>query len=101
VVITAAAAVAVVAWAMVVTQVAAAAEAADRRTSSPVRRQSKAGRDGSCRTASSLLAGNGMKTSALDRYALGLRVATALFAGCGGSQPPIGAPGAMPQSRVT
>jgi hypothetical protein len=27
--------------------------------------------------------------------------AAALFAGCGGSQPPIGAPGAMPQSRAT
>jgi hypothetical protein len=34
----------------------------------------------------------------LARYAL-IASAAALLAGCGGSQPPIGAPGAMPQSR--
>jgi hypothetical protein len=33
------------------------------------------------------------------RYALGC-VAAVLLSGCGGSQPPIGAPGAMPQSRA-
>ena len=33
--------------------------------------------------------------------ALCLSVTFALLAGCGGSQPPIGAPGAMPQSRAT
>jgi hypothetical protein len=32
--------------------------------------------------------------------ALCLSVAFAFLAGCGGSQPPIGAPGAMPQSRA-
>jgi len=32
--------------------------------------------------------------------ALSLSVAFALLGGCGGSQPPIGAPGAMPQSRA-
>ncbi len=31
----------------------------------------------------------------LARYALSIGVA--MLAGCGGSQPPIGAPGAMPQ----
>ncbi len=31
---------------------------------------------------------------------LGIVAATALLAGCGGSQPPIGAPGALPQSRA-
>jgi hypothetical protein len=39
-----------------------------------------------------------MKRSAFSRYALGSCVAAAMLAGCGGSQPPIGAPGAMPQS---
>ena len=38
-----------------------------------------------------------MKCLRLDRYALSAGVAVALLAGCGGSQPPIGAPGAMPQ----
>ncbi len=33
------------------------------------------------------------------RYALGI-LAAAMLAGCGGSQPPIGAPGAMPQSSA-
>jgi hypothetical protein len=34
----------------------------------------------------------------LARYALSLGAAAALLLGCGGSQPPIGAPGPMPQS---
>ena len=33
-----------------------------------------------------------------NRYLLAFCVASALLAGCGGSQAPIGAPGAMPQS---
>lgn len=41
-----------------------------------------------------------MRRSGLGRYALCSCVAAALLAGCGGSQPPIGAPGAMPQSRT-
>jgi hypothetical protein len=36
----------------------------------------------------------------LARYALTGCVAAALLAGCGGSQPPIGAPGAMPQTSA-
>jgi hypothetical protein len=40
-----------------------------------------------------------MKVPALTRYAPRF-CAAALLAGCGGSQPPIGAPGAMPQSRA-
>ena len=35
-----------------------------------------------------------MKTRLLSRYALSSCVAAAMLAGCGGSQPPIGAPGA-------
>jgi len=35
------------------------------------------------------------------RYAAALCVGAALLAGCGGSQPPIGTPGAMPQSPAT
>ena len=38
-----------------------------------------------------------MRCLTLDRYALSAGVAIALLAGCGGSQPPIGAPGAMSQ----
>ena len=38
-----------------------------------------------------------MRIPGLGRYALTSCVAAAIFAGCGGSQPPIGAPGAMPQ----
>jgi uncharacterized repeat protein (TIGR03803 family) len=38
-----------------------------------------------------------MKRTSLSRYELSF-AALALLAGCGGSQPPIGAPGAMPQS---
>jgi hypothetical protein len=41
-----------------------------------------------------------MQPSTLYRYALSLSAAAALLAGCGGSQPPIGASGAMPQLRV-
>jgi len=41
-----------------------------------------------------------MKGLNLGRYALSSCVATALLAACGGSQPPIGAPGATPQSRA-
>ena len=41
-----------------------------------------------------------MKSLGLSRYALAMGAASALLAGCGGSQPPIGAPGAMPQSRA-
>jgi hypothetical protein len=39
-----------------------------------------------------------MKSLKLGRYALSSCVATAILAGCGGSQPPIGVPGAIPQS---
>jgi hypothetical protein len=38
-----------------------------------------------------------MKRSAFSRYALTNCVAAAMLAGCGESQPPIGAPGAIPQ----
>jgi hypothetical protein len=38
-----------------------------------------------------------MKLSKLSRYALGICVAVAMLAGCGGSQPPIG--GGVPQAR--
>lgn len=38
-----------------------------------------------------------MTVSGLSRYSLSLSVGIAMLAGCGGSQPPIGAPGAMPQ----
>ena len=38
-----------------------------------------------------------MKKLFLSRYALSSCAAAAMLAGCGGSQPPIGAPGAMPQ----
>lgn len=37
---------------------------------------------------------------ALNRCAVTLSIAAALLAGCGGSQPPIGAPALMPQSRA-
>ena len=36
----------------------------------------------------------------LNPYALSLSAASALLVACGGSQPPIGAPGAMPQGRA-
>ena len=41
-----------------------------------------------------------MKISDFSRYALSACVAAALLSGCGGSQPPIGAPGAVPSSRA-
>jgi hypothetical protein len=41
-----------------------------------------------------------MRSLGLSQYALSSCVATAMLVGCGGSQPPIGAPGAMPQSRA-
>ena len=41
-----------------------------------------------------------MSISDLSRYALSTCVAAAMLAGCGGSQPPIGAPGAMPPSST-
>jgi hypothetical protein len=41
-----------------------------------------------------------MKPSALRGFALGVCVAEAWLAGCGGSQPPISTPVAMPQSRA-
>ena len=37
--------------------------------------------------------------AALNRCAVTLSIASALLAACGGSQPPIGAPDATPQSR--
>jgi uncharacterized repeat protein (TIGR03803 family) len=42
-----------------------------------------------------------MKSFSLGSYALSGGVAVALLAGCGESQPPIAAPGAMPQSGIT
>ncbi|MFY9720142.1 MAG: choice-of-anchor tandem repeat GloVer-containing protein [Candidatus Cybelea sp.] len=42
-----------------------------------------------------------MRSFSLGSYALSGGVAVALLAGCGGSPPPIGAPGAMPQSRTS
>ena len=39
-----------------------------------------------------------MQSFYFGRYTLSSCVAVAMLAGCGGSQPPIGAPGAMPQS---
>ena len=42
-----------------------------------------------------------MKSFGLGSYALSGGVALALLAGCGGSQPPIGAPGAMPQTAAS
>jgi hypothetical protein len=41
-----------------------------------------------------------MKSLGQSRYALTIGAAAALLAGCGAAQPPIGAPGAMPQSRA-
>src|SRR5579862_5268720 len=41
-----------------------------------------------------------MKVSTSSRSALCASIAAALLAACGGSQPPIGAPGAMPQGHV-
>ena len=41
-----------------------------------------------------------MRTSRLSRHAPSIVLTSAMLAGCGGSQPPIGAPGTMPQSRA-
>ena len=41
-----------------------------------------------------------MKSLGLGRYALSIGAAAAMLAGCGGSQPPTSAAGAMPQSRA-
>jgi hypothetical protein len=41
-----------------------------------------------------------MKSLDFSRYALCSCMAAAMLAGCGGSQPPIGAPGAMPQTST-
>ncbi len=41
-----------------------------------------------------------MKSLDLSRYALCSCAAAAMLAGCGGSQPPIGAPGTMPQTAA-
>ena len=40
-----------------------------------------------------------MRSRELSRFALSTCAAAVMLAGCGGSQPPLGAPGAMPQSR--
>ena len=41
-----------------------------------------------------------MKQSHFEHRVACISIAAAMLAGCGGSQPPIGAPGAMPQSRA-
>ncbi len=41
-----------------------------------------------------------MTSRELSRFALVVCLAAAMLAGCGGSQPPIGAPGAMPQGSL-
>jgi hypothetical protein len=41
-----------------------------------------------------------MKSLGLSRHALVIIAAAEMLAGCGGSQPPIGAPGVIPQSRA-
>jgi hypothetical protein len=41
-----------------------------------------------------------MKSLELNRYALAIGAAAALLAGCGGSQPPIAAPGVMVQNHA-
>jgi hypothetical protein len=42
-----------------------------------------------------------VKVSDFGRFALSTCVAAAMLAGCGGSQPPIGAPGAMQSHTIT
>src|SRR5580693_2694276 len=42
-----------------------------------------------------------VKSLDFRRYALSSCVAAAMLVGCGGSQPPIGAPGAMPQTSAS
>jgi hypothetical protein len=41
-----------------------------------------------------------MKSLVIGSYTLRISAAAAMLAGCGGSQPPIGAPGTMPQSAL-
>jgi hypothetical protein len=41
-----------------------------------------------------------MKVSCLSHYSLCLSIGIAMLAGCGGSQPPIGAPGATRQNSA-
>jgi hypothetical protein len=41
-----------------------------------------------------------MRTVGISRHAASISAVAALLAGCGGSQRPIGLPGAMPQSRT-
>jgi hypothetical protein len=41
-----------------------------------------------------------MQTQYFSRCVVAFYAAAALLAACGGSRPPIGAPGVMPQSRV-
>jgi hypothetical protein len=75
--------------------------AVDRPTSNRAPRSSALGAAGKTQsvTGSSSLVGNA-KTLTLQRLALGICAFSALAA-CGGSQPPIGAPGAMPQTSAT
>ncbi|MFZ1017683.1 MAG: hypothetical protein WAN39_07430 [Candidatus Cybelea sp.] len=42
-----------------------------------------------------------MTSRELSRFVLPVFVAAAMLAGCGGSQPPLGAPGAMAQTSAT
>jgi uncharacterized repeat protein (TIGR03803 family) len=41
-----------------------------------------------------------MKVLELSRCALCVSIAAAILAGCGGSQPPLGSPGSIPQNRI-
>jgi hypothetical protein len=41
-----------------------------------------------------------MKSIDFSRYAVSISIAAALLAGCGGSQPPVAAPGATSQQAV-
>jgi hypothetical protein len=54
-----------------------------------------------CRVAFGEQGATQVKSLDFDRRALSIAVATALLAGCGGTQLPIAAPGAMQQSRAT
>lgn len=47
-----------------------------------------------------ILSFNRHPIAALSRYAIALGAAVGVLAGCGGSQPPIAAPGAMPQTSA-
>ena len=42
-----------------------------------------------------------MRSLDFRRYVLGVFTAVAMLTGCGGSQPPIGTPGLMPQSAFS